>query len=104
MPQFQGIETQQPIKNSTLGRNWVHNMFRDPEPVKPDISCRKSELTFPEEKKIQTSVRILRGHTGAITALHCVSRREVCDLVGDRDDAGFFISGSTDCTVIFWGS
>jgi len=102
LPQFQGIETQQPIKNSTLGHNWVHNMFRDPEPVKPDISCRKSELTFPEEKKIQTSVRILRGHTGAITALHCVSRREVCDLIGDRDDAGFFISGSTDCMVKIW--
>lgn len=52
-------------------------------------------------KKIQTSVRTLRGHTGAVTALHCVTRREVWDLVGDREDAGFFISGSTDCTVSY---
>jgi hypothetical protein len=44
-------------------------------------------------------MRTLRGHTGAITALHCVTRKEVWDLVGDREDAGFFISGSTDCTV-----
>ena len=28
-----------------------------------------------------------------------MTRREVCDLVGDREDAGFFISGSTDCLV-----
>lgn len=42
---------------------------------------------------------MLRGHSGAITALHCVTRREVWDLVGDREDAGFFISGSLDCTV-----
>nr|AIG51125.1 stomatal cytokinesis defective 1 [Gossypium hirsutum] len=51
------------------------------------------------QKKTQTNVRILRGHSGPVTALHCVTRREVWDLVGDREDAGFFISGSTDCTV-----
>lgn len=51
------------------------------------------------QKKTQTNMRTLRGHTGAITALHCVTRKEVWDLVGDREDAGFFISGSTDCTV-----
>ncbi len=28
-----------------------------------------------------------------------MTRREVWDLVGDREDAGFFISGSTDCSV-----
>lgn len=44
-------------------------------------------------------MRVLRGHSGSVTALHCVTRREVWDLVGDREDAGFFISGSTDCTV-----
>lgn len=42
---------------------------------------------------------MLRGHNGAVTALHCVTKREVWDLVGDREDAGFFISGSTDCSV-----
>lgn len=51
------------------------------------------------QKKVQTSMRMLRGHSGAVTALHCVTKREVWDLVGDREDAGFFISGSTDCTV-----
>jgi hypothetical protein len=60
----------------------------------------KQELSSTGQKKIQTSVRTLRGHSGAITALHCVTRREVWDLVGDREDAGFFISGSTDCTVM----
>lgn len=60
---------------------------------------RKQELSNAGPKKIQTSVRILRGHTGAVTALHCVTQREVWDLVGDREDAGFFISGSTDCLV-----
>lgn len=51
------------------------------------------------QKKVQTNIRMLRGHSGAVTALHCVTKREVWDLVGDREDAGFFISGSTDCTV-----
>jgi hypothetical protein len=60
---------------------------------KPDLAAA--------QKKTQTNMRILRGHTAAITALHCVTRKEVWDLVGDREDAGFFISGSTDCTVSF---
>lgn len=51
------------------------------------------------QKRPQTNVRLLRGHNGAVTALHCVTRKEVWDLVGDREDAGFFISGSTDCLV-----
>lgn len=59
----------------------------------------KQDLPTTGQKKTQTSVRILRGHNGAVTALHCVTRREVWDLVGDREDAGFFISGSTDGTV-----
>lgn len=59
----------------------------------------KQDLSTGGQKKTQTSVRVLRGHSGAVTALHCVTRREVWDLVGDREDAGFFISGSTDCTV-----
>lgn len=61
---------------------------------------RKQDLSAAGQKKIQTNVRILRGHSGAVTALHCVTKREVWDLVGDREDAGFFISGSTDCMVI----
>lgn len=60
----------------------------------------KQDLSSAGQKKMQTSVRTLRGHSGAVTALHCVTRREVWDLIGDREDAGFFISGSTDCTVM----
>jgi len=60
---------------------------------------RKQDLSAAGQKKMQTSIRTLRGHSGAVTALHCVTKREVWDLVGDREDAGFFISGSTDCTV-----
>ncbi|XP_061992808.1 DENN domain and WD repeat-containing protein SCD1-like isoform X1 [Rosa rugosa] len=57
-------------------------------------TSRKRELSAAGQKKTQTNVRVRRGHTGPITALHCVTRREVWDLVGDREDAGFFISGS----------
>jgi hypothetical protein len=60
---------------------------------------RKQDSSIGGQKKLQTNVRMLRGHNGAITALHCVTKREVWDLVGDREDAGFFISGSTDCSV-----
>lgn len=60
---------------------------------------RKQDISAAGQKKMQTSIRTLRGHSGAVTALHCVTKREVWDLVGDREDAGFFISGSTDCTV-----
>ncbi|XP_021717147.1 DENN domain and WD repeat-containing protein SCD1-like [Chenopodium quinoa] len=30
------------------------------------------------------------------------NRTEVWDLVGDREDASFFISGSTNCLVKIW--
>lgn len=66
--------------------------------TKTGADSAKGDL-HPGQKKLQSSMRILKGHTGAITALHCVTRREVWDLVGDREDAGFFISGSTDCLV-----
>lgn len=64
-----------------------------------DGTPRKQDLSAAGQKKMQTSIRTLRGHSGPVTALHCVTKREVWDLVGDREDAGFFISGSTDCTV-----
>uniref|UniRef100_A0A2P2KS99 DENN domain and WD repeat-containing protein SCD1 n=1 Tax=Rhizophora mucronata TaxID=61149 RepID=A0A2P2KS99_RHIMU len=112
-------ENQQPAEASGVGRSWVQSMFsRDSSrtnsfghvrrwgsdgnsganangpPLKTDLSTG--------QKKLQTNVRVLRGHSGAVTALHCVTRREVWDLVGDREDAGFFISGSTDCMVKIW--
>uniref|UniRef100_A0A0D9YAT3 UDENN domain-containing protein n=1 Tax=Oryza glumipatula TaxID=40148 RepID=A0A0D9YAT3_9ORYZ len=105
-------ESQQPAEASGLGRNWVQSMFsRDrslrassfnrTNEVKVGATAGKTDLPAAQ-KKIQTNMRTLRGHTGAITALHCVTRKEVWDLVGDREDAGFFISGSTDCTVKIW--
>lgn len=119
-------ESQQPAEASGVGRSWVQSMFsRDSasrmdsfsrvrrwtsdsgslaanDNLKNTASPRKLDLPVAGQKKIQSGVRTLRGHTGAVTALHCVTRREVWDLVGDREDAGFFISGSTDCTVKIW--
>ncbi|ONM40613.1 DENN domain and WD repeat-containing protein SCD1 [Zea mays] len=88
-------ESQQPAEASGLGRSWVQS---DGNAV---AATGKTEISAAQ-KKTQTNMRTLRGHTGAITALHCVTRKEVWDLVGDREDAGFFISGSTDCTVKIW--
>jgi WD40 repeat protein len=105
-------ESEQPAEASVLGRSWVHSMFsrdrslrassfnRSSDP-KAGATAGKPDLAAAQ-KKTQTNMRILRGHTAAITALHCVTRKEVWDLVGDREDAGFFISGSTDCTVKVW--
>ncbi|VAH61112.1 unnamed protein product [Triticum turgidum subsp. durum] len=104
-------ESEQPAEASVLGRSWVHSMFsRDrslrassfnrASDTKAGATAGKTDLAAAQ-KKTQTNMRILRGHTAAITALHCVTRKEVWDLVGDREDAGFFISGSTDCTVSF---
>ncbi|XP_068651948.1 DENN domain and WD repeat-containing protein SCD1 isoform X2 [Aristolochia californica] len=117
-------ENLQPAQASGVGRSWVQSMFsRDTtsrsdssirgrkwasdsgalanENSKDNNSARKVDVPAVG-KKTQSSVRILRGHKGAITALHCVTRREVWDLVGDREDAGFFISGSTDCMIKIW--
>lgn len=127
-PQSQDItdDGQQPAEASGVGRSWVQSMFsRDRsiransfsrvrrwtsdnddtaqnDNMKPGASPRTPELPSAGQKKIQTSMRTLRGHTGAVTALHCVTRKEVWDLFGDREDAGFFISGSTDCLVKIW--
>lgn len=60
---------------------------------------QRQDLSSAGQKKVQSNIRVLRGHSGAVTALHCVTKREVWDLLGDREDAGFFISGSTDCSV-----
>ncbi|KAF9671422.1 hypothetical protein SADUNF_Sadunf12G0046000 [Salix dunnii] len=112
-------ENQQPAEASVIGRSWVQSMFsRDSSransigrvhkgafngtSVNENNTPRKQDLNAAGQKKLQTNVRILRGHSGAITAVHCVTRREVWDLVGDREDAGFFISGSTDCMVKIW--
>ncbi|KAL0917829.1 hypothetical protein M5K25_012924 [Dendrobium thyrsiflorum] len=110
-PQDTYDESQQQAEGSGVGRSWVQSMFSRDRSIRANSFARvrkwasdsdASELPGTGQKKIQSSVRMLRGHSGAITALHCVSRREVWDLVGDREDAGFFISGSVDCTVKIW--
>ncbi|XP_059661642.1 DENN domain and WD repeat-containing protein SCD1 [Cornus florida] len=112
-------DSQQPAEASGVGRSWVQSMFTRDTSLRANSfsrvrkwtsdsaanengTPRKHDLPTAGQKKIQTSVRILRGHSGAVSALHCVTRREVWDLVGDREDAGFFISGSTDCSVKIW--
>ncbi|KDP20097.1 hypothetical protein JCGZ_05866 [Jatropha curcas] len=108
-------ENQQPAEATGVGRSWVQSMFsrdssrvnsfargRKSTEINENGTPRKQDSSATGQKKIQTNVRVLRGHSGAITALHCVTRREVWDLVGDREDAGFFISGSTDCMVKIW--
>ncbi|KAJ0668305.1 putative transcription factor WD40-like family [Helianthus annuus] len=111
-PQDVTIDNQQPAEAS--GRSWVQSMFsRDTTTLRANSFTRvRSKSTSDQAKgsesgasgqaKVQTSIRTLRGHNGAITALHCVTQREVWDLVGDREDAGFFISGSTDSTIKIW--
>ncbi|GAA0164648.1 guanyl-nucleotide exchange factor [Lithospermum erythrorhizon] len=103
-------DSQQPAEASGVGRSWVQSMFSR-ETKSRGRSFRNwgsdsgnvgaSESGTPK-KQPHTNFRMLRGHSGAVTALHCVTRREVWDLIGDREDAGFFISGSTDCTVKVW--
>lgn len=107
-------DNQQPAEAS--GRSWVQSMFsRDTTKLhsnsnsftrlrttKSSTSDQGGKSESGGQHKVQSSIRTLRGHNGAITALHCVTQREVWDLVGDREDAGFFISGSTDCTVKIW--
>ncbi|KAJ0977957.1 hypothetical protein J5N97_013431 [Dioscorea zingiberensis] len=116
-------DSQQPAEASGLGRSWVQSMFSRDRSIRSNslsrvrkwasdgddlgttevgASPRKTELPPAGQKKLQSNVRVLKGHAGAITTLHCVTRREVWDLFGDREDAGFFISGSTDCTVKIW--
>ncbi|KAK4779371.1 hypothetical protein SAY86_006899 [Trapa natans] len=112
-------EGQAPSVASGVGRSWVQSMFsRDTASrvnsfdrvqrwtseggASENGTARRQDLSSAAQKKVQTSIRVLRGHNGAVSALHCVTKREVWDLVGDREDAGFFISGSTDCLVKIW--
>ncbi|GAV78180.1 WD40 domain-containing protein/DENN domain-containing protein/dDENN domain-containing protein/uDENN domain-containing protein/SBF2 domain-containing protein [Cephalotus follicularis] len=113
-------QSQQPAEASGVGRSWVQSMFsRDTRAnsfgrvrrwtsdtgtsaANENGTPRKQDISAAGQKKVQSNIRTLRGHSGAVTALHCVTRREVWDLFGDREDAGVFISGSTDCLVKIW--
>ncbi|XP_074304749.1 DENN domain and WD repeat-containing protein SCD1 isoform X1 [Silene latifolia] len=115
LPHEGASDIQQPAEAASVGRSWVQSMFSRDSSLRAHsfTRVRSGVLAANEDgspnkqdqagqKKLQTNVRVLRGHNGAITALHCVTRKEVWDLVGDREDAGFFISGSTDCLVKIW--
>ncbi|XP_057516369.1 DENN domain and WD repeat-containing protein SCD1 [Amaranthus tricolor] len=107
-------DSQPTTEASSVGRSWVQSMFSRDTSIRAQSFTRvRSGLSAANEdkqdmtgtagqKRPQTNVRLLRGHNGAVTALHCVTRKEVWDLVGDREDAGFFISGSTDCLIKIW--
>ncbi|GLJ48583.1 hypothetical protein SUGI_1024890 [Cryptomeria japonica] len=119
-------ESQQPAEASGLGRSWVQSMFsRDPsirgnaagrgqrgasnsgglvpnESTKNNAASRKLDIPVVVPKRGHSGVRILRGHKGSITALHAITRSEVWDLTSDQEDAGYFISGSVDCTLKLW--
>ncbi|KAL6494896.1 Scytalone dehydratase [Orobanche gracilis] len=106
-PQDAANSPQQSSEASVVGRSWVQSMFsRDRASSFSRVSAEENgslqKRDVSGQKKVQSSIRMLRGHSGAVTALHCVTKKEVWDLVGDREDAGFFISGSTDCTVRIW--
>ncbi|KAI4347169.1 hypothetical protein L6164_008005 [Bauhinia variegata] len=121
-PRAKDVKDDDHQRTEATGRSWVQSLFSrdttsrsnsfnrvrrwtsdgDGSAANENGTPRKQDLSISTQKKLQTSVRTLRGHDGAISALHCVTKREVWDLVGDREDAGFFISGSTDCTVKIW--
>ncbi|KAH9621135.1 hypothetical protein KSS87_023807 [Heliosperma pusillum] len=65
-------------------------------------SPRRHRFANSRQRRIQSNVRVIRGHDSTVTALHCVTKREVWDLVADREDSGFFFTGSTDCSVKIW--
>ncbi|XP_057804973.1 DENN domain and WD repeat-containing protein SCD1-like [Salvia miltiorrhiza] len=102
-PQDSPSNIEQGSQASGVGRSWVQSMFSRERALSFTRSVPNlRDVPRVGKKKGQTNIRMLRGHTGAVTALHCVTKKEVWDLVGDRDDAGFFISGSTDCTLKIW--
>ncbi|KAK9714124.1 hypothetical protein RND81_06G073100 [Saponaria officinalis] len=115
-------DSRQPASEFGFARNWVRSMLgKDTGVLVNDLSHghglatesetsgagifgtpRKQNIANAKQKKIQSNVRIIKGHGRAVTVLHCVTKREVWDLVADREDSGFFISGSTDCSVRIW--
>eukprot|EP01018_Ginkgo_biloba_P036033 Gb_36258 [translate_table: standard] len=125
-PQDAADESQQPAEAAGVGRSWVQSMFsRYPatrgippgrtrrgesdigvlapnENIMNAVPPRKPETLSTGQKRGHSGVRILRGHKGSVTALHAVTRSEVWDLTGDHEDAGYFISGSADCTLKIW--
>ncbi|CAI7779392.1 unnamed protein product, partial [Closterium sp. NIES-53] len=52
----------------------------------------------------EAGMRVLRGHSAAVTALHVGSVSDLGDLLSGCDDAGYFVSGSADRTVKLWSA
>ncbi|KAL2624334.1 hypothetical protein R1flu_008579 [Riccia fluitans] len=110
------VETVAPSSETAgIGRSWVQSMFsrdralqagrsrngRDPMGGSSEASKSAPQSNADAgHKKNPATMRVLRGHKGAITALH-TGAREGGELV-DMDDTGFFLSGSADCTIKLW--
>ncbi|XP_074278770.1 DENN domain and WD repeat-containing protein SCD1-like isoform X2 [Silene latifolia] len=113
-------DSQQPAIEVGYARNWVRSMFGKEAPIVVNPSShgqglaadsetsgeigtpRRQNFANARQRRIQSSVRVIRGHDSTVTALHCVTKREVWDLVAAREDSGFFFTGSTDCSVKIW--
>ncbi|BBN12485.1 protein MpSCD [Marchantia polymorpha subsp. ruderalis] len=104
-----------PSETAGIGRSWVQSMFSREKSLRAvhsrngrELTSGSSEVSIPPPipeagpRKSATGMRILRGHKGAITALHPGTRTEVGDFIGDHEESGYFISGSADCTIKLW--
>ncbi|KAL3688572.1 hypothetical protein R1sor_014881 [Riccia sorocarpa] len=102
--------------SETAGRSWVQSMFsrdralqagrsrnaRDPMGGSSEASKSTPQSNADgAQRKSPATMRVLKGHKGAITALHIGGRSEGGEAM-DMDETGFFLSGSADCTIKLW--
>ncbi|CAI5472800.1 unnamed protein product [Closterium sp. Yama58-4] len=64
----------------------------------------RAEPVQQARREGEAGVRVLRGHSAAVTALHVGSVSDLGDLLSGCDDAGYFVSGSADRTVKLWSA
>lgn len=115
-------ESQQPVEAAGAGRSWVQSMFsRDRAALSGRnrrtgsdsnvLASNDNIQNIQQPKNVDSSIgqrrgpsglRTLRGHKASVTALHAFTKTEVGDTSIEYDDAGYFISGSADCTVKVW--
>ncbi|GBG84045.1 hypothetical protein CBR_g37922 [Chara braunii] len=95
----------------TFGKSWMTGMFgREKQGFRRpasegqnlgDISSKSGatgEWFSSAHRKSMLGIRLLKGHKGAITALHFGGKSEA----EYQDESGYFISGSVDTTVRLW--
>lgn len=116
-------EAQQLVEAAGTTRSWVQTMFsRDKAALAGRnrrgtsdsnvLAANDNIQNIQQPKNVDSantaqrrgpsSVRTLRGHKAAVTALHAVTKAECGDNGVDNDEVGHFISGSADCTVKVW--